>query len=133
MIKRATWFVSGVAAGAAGAGFAKRKVKRTVQRTAAQLAPVTVAKQAAGKVRQQGQHVADAVREGRQAMHAREHELRARRDARVESLDDHLAPGDQLLVDGRPVDSARVIVLRQPTGAAGSGDDAGRRQARRRR
>lgn len=133
MIRRATWFVSGVAAGVAGAGYTKRKVKRTVQRTAAQLAPVTVAKQAAGKVRQQGQHVADAVREGRQAMRAREHELRARRDSRVETLDEHLAPGDQLLVDGRPVDSARVIVLRQPGAQADTGDQGGRRQARRKR
>jgi hypothetical protein len=136
MIKRVTWFVSGVAAGAAGAGYAKRKVRRTVQRTAAQLAPATIAKQAAGKVRQRGRHVADAVREGREAMRARELELRARRDDHVETLEQHLAPGDQLFVDGRPVDSAQVIVLRQP-GQPGQGSDAGdragRRQARRRR
>ena len=45
-------------------------------------------------------------------MHAREDELKARRDARIETLDDRLEPGEQLYVDGRPVDSARVIVLR---------------------
>ncbi len=47
------------------------------------------------------------------AMRAREDELKARRDARVETLDDRLDPGDQLLVDGQPVDVGRVIVLKQ--------------------
>ena len=110
MMKRVTWFVSGVAAGAAGAGYAKRKVKQT----AANLAPVNVARQAAGAVRDRGRHLADAVREGRAAMHAREDELRARRDQQVEALDERLEPGEQILVDGRPVDTGRVIVLKQP-------------------
>ena len=47
-------------------------------------------------------------------MHAREDELEARRDARIETLDDRLEPGDQLFVDGRPVELGRVIVLKQP-------------------
>ena len=109
MMKRLTWFVGGVAAGAAGAGYAKKKVRAT----AAQLAPSNVARGVADKVRGSGRHVVDAVREGRAAMHAREDELKARRDARVETLDDHLDDGDQLLVDGRPVDTGRVIVLKQ--------------------
>lgn len=109
MMKRLTWFVGGVAAGAAGAGYAKRKVKHT----AAQLAPAHLAKRAAGKVRHGGRNVVGALREGRAAMRAREDELKARRDARVETIDDRLEPGDQLLVDGRPVDTARVIVLKQ--------------------
>jgi hypothetical protein len=46
-------------------------------------------------------------------MSAREDELKARRDARVEPIDDRLDPGDQLLVDGQPVDAGRVIVLKQ--------------------
>lgn len=108
-MKRLTWFVTGVAAGATGAGYATRKVKRT----AAQLTPVNVARGAGTRVRQAGRQVADAVREGREAMHAREDELKARRDARVASLDDHLDPGDQILVDGRPVETGRVIVLKQ--------------------
>jgi hypothetical protein len=108
-MKRMTWFVTGVAAGAAGTGYAKRKVRQT----AAHLAPVNVAKSAASKVRDQGRHVVDAVREGRAAMHAREDELKARRDARVEPLDARLDPDEQVLVDGRPVDSGRVIVLKQ--------------------
>lgn len=109
MMKRLTWFVGGVAAGAAGANYATKKAKEKV----AQLAPVNVARGAAGKARDGGRRVADAVREGRVAMREREDELRARRDARVETLDDRLEPGDQLLVDGRPVDSGRVIVLKQ--------------------
>ncbi|HEY5663503.1 MAG TPA: hypothetical protein VIS05_05660 [Ilumatobacter sp.] len=108
-MKRVTWFVTGVATGAAGAGYAVKKVKRT----ASQLAPANVVKGAATRARDSGRKLADAVREGRAAMHAREDELKARRDARVATLDEHLDPGDQLLVDGRPVDSGRVIVLKQ--------------------
>lgn len=108
-MKRVTWFVTGVAAGAAGANYAARKVKQT----AAQLAPANVAKGAASRAKERGKQVVEAVREGRAAMVAREDELKARRDARVETLDDRLEPGDQLLVDGRPVDTGRVIVLKQ--------------------
>jgi hypothetical protein len=109
MMKRVTWFVTGAAAGAAGAGYATRKVKQT----ASQLAPANVAKGAAHRARRGGSQFVDALREGRMAMRAREDELKARRDARVETLDDRLDPGDQLLVDGRPVDVGRVIVLKQ--------------------
>lgn len=108
-MKRVTWFVTGVAAGAAGANYAARKVKQT----AAHLAPANVARGAAGQLRQGGRRVVDAVKEGRSAMRAREDELKARRDRRVEPLDDRLDPGDQLLVDGQPVDTGRVIVLKQ--------------------
>jgi hypothetical protein len=109
MMKRVSWFVGGVVAGAAGAGYAKKKVKST----AANLAPTNVVKAASSRVRDQSRHVVGAFKEGRQAMHAREDELKARRDARIETLDDRLDPGDQLYVDGRPVDSARVIVLKR--------------------
>jgi len=109
MMRRITWFVGGVVAGAASAGYAKKKVRAT----AAQLAPVTVVRNAGVRVRDQGRHVVGAIREGLSAMHAREDELKARRDARIEPLDDHLEPGDQLYVDGRPVDSARVLVLKR--------------------
>lgn len=107
-MKRVTWFVSGAVAGAASAGYATRKVKRA----ASQLTPTNVVKSAAVKVRDQGRHVVGVVREGRAAMTAREDELKARRDARVEPLDDRLEPGETLYVDGRPVDAARVIVMK---------------------
>jgi hypothetical protein len=108
-MKRVTWFVTGAVAGAAGASYAKKKVKAT----ASQLAPVHVAKGAAGKVRGGVVNVGDAVREGRAAMKAREAELRARLDGRAASLEDELVPGDQVLVDGRPVEPGQVVVLRQ--------------------
>ena len=43
-MRRVTWFIGGVATGAAGVGYAKRKVQRTVKRTATQLAPSNVAR-----------------------------------------------------------------------------------------
>lgn len=109
MMRRVTWFVGGVVAGAAGAGYAKKKVRDAT----AQLTPVNVVRSAGTRARNRSRTVVDALREGRAAMHAREDELKARRDARIETLDDQLEPGDQLYVDGRPVDSARVIVLKR--------------------
>jgi hypothetical protein len=108
-MKRVTWFAGGVAAGVAGAGYAKKKVKET----AAQIAPLNVAKTMVSKAANGGRALADAVREGRHAMHQHEDELRAKREGRLESLEDHVAPGDQVFVDGQPVESGRVIVMRQ--------------------
>jgi len=110
MMRRVAWFAGGVAAGAAGAGYAKRKVGATARK----LAPVNVARGAAGSVRGAGRRVSDAVREGRHAAQVREREIRAERDGRLVRLGDHLRPGDEVLVDGRPVESARVILMRQP-------------------
>ena len=90
-------------------GYAKKKVKET----ASQMAPVQVAKGAVTKARGAGRAVADALRDGREAMHHHEDELRAKREGRLESLEDHVAPGDQVFVDGRPVESGRVIVMRE--------------------
>lgn len=104
--KRVTWFVGGAVAGAAGAGYVKSAVTKRARRAAAKLSPTKV-------VRRAGGNVAGAVREGRAAMQAREAELRARRDRRLESLDAKLDPGDQLIVDGQPVDTARVYVLKR--------------------
>ena len=109
MMRRVSWFVGGVVAGAAGAGYAKRKVRAAT----AQLAPVNVVRSAGARARNRSRVMVDAMREGRAAMHAKEDEFKARRDARIETLDDRLEPGDQLYVDGRPVDSARVIVLKR--------------------
>lgn len=111
MMKRLTWFAGGVAAGVAGAGYAKKKVKET----AANLAPANMAKGVAATARSKGRDIADAVREGRTAMVHHEDELRARREGRVVSLDEHVEPGDRVYVDGEPVDSASVIVMRPAT------------------
>ncbi len=109
MIKRLTWFVGGLAAGAVGAGAAKRKVKSV----ASELAPVQVAKRTTDRVRRRGHDVAEAMREGRQAMRAKEVELRARLDSRATTLAEELDTGDAVFIDGQPVEPGQVIVLRQ--------------------
>ncbi|MGK0276535.1 MAG: hypothetical protein ACI9N0_002929 [Ilumatobacter sp.] len=109
MMKRITWFAGGLAAGVAGAGYAKKKVKEV----ASNVAPVQVAKSAVSKARAKGRDIADAVREGRGVAAQHEDELRAKRDGRLESLEDHVEPGDKVFVDGKAVDSGRVIVMRQ--------------------
>jgi hypothetical protein len=109
MMKRVTWFAAGMAAGAAGANYATKRIRRT----AAQLTPVTVARNAAGAVRRGGRNVVAAVRDGREAMQDKEDELRARRDGRLTTLEEHLGPDDRLLVDGRLVEPERVVVLRR--------------------
>jgi len=105
-MKKVTYFVGGALAGAAGASYAKQAVAKRAKQTASKLNPANLAKKA-------GSNIAGAVREGRAAMKAREDELRARRDHRVEAIDAKLDPGDQLIVDGEPVDSARVYVLKR--------------------
>ena len=109
MIKRITWFAGGVVPGLASAGYAKKKVKET----ASQMAPAQIAKSAANTVRSKTSNVVDAVREGRQVMKHTEDELHARREGRLTSLDEHVAPDDQVFVDGVPVESGRVIVMRR--------------------
>lgn len=109
MMKRLTWFVGGVAAGATGANYAKKKVREK----ASQISPTGVARSVGSRARQTAGNVADAVRDGRHAMRQHEDELKARREGRVTSLDEHVAPTDQVFVDGVPVESGRVIVMRQ--------------------
>jgi hypothetical protein len=108
-MKRVTWFAGGVVAGLASAGYAKKKVKAT----ASHVAPAQIARSAATTVRSKTGNVVDAIREGRQVMKHTEDELRARREGRLTSLDEHVAPGDQVFVDGVPVESGRVIVMRR--------------------
>jgi hypothetical protein len=114
MMRRVVWFAGGVAAGVAGAGYAKRKVTNAAR----VMAPANVARGAARGVGSAGKRVADAVREGREAAARRERELRAERDGRLVRLGDHLRPGDEVLIDGEPVESARVILMRRPEGRA---------------
>jgi hypothetical protein len=109
-MRRVVWFAGGLAAGAAGAGYARRKVGEAAK----VIAPANVARGAARGVGRAGHRVADAVREGRRAAQVRERELRAERDGRLVRLDDHLRPGDQVLVDGEPIESGRVILMRRP-------------------
>jgi hypothetical protein len=107
-MKRVTWFIGGVAAGAAGAGYATKKVKSA----ATALAPTNVARKAADGMRSQVDRVRDAVHEGVDAMRGKEAELRAHRDGRVEVLDAGLEPGDRVLIEGRLVEPGQVVILR---------------------
>jgi len=75
-MKRVTWFAAGVAAGAAGSAYATRKVKKTAQA----LKPANVARGAVNKVKAKGHDIADAVRDGRETMRAKEAEMKAERD-----------------------------------------------------
>ncbi len=102
MMKRLTWFVGGAVAGAAGAGAAKRKVKAK----ASELSPANVARGVRSRV-------SDAVHDGKRAARAKEAELRARLEGRGTTLADTLDDGDEVLVDGVPVEPGQVIVLKQ--------------------
>ncbi len=108
MMKRMVWFVSGAVAGVSGASFAKRKVRET----ASNLAPSHVAKTTVAMVRGRSHDVADAVRDGRAAMRAKESELKARRDGTAATLADVLQPDDEVLIDGVHVHPADVVVVR---------------------
>lgn len=112
MIKRVVWFVSGIVTGVAAVLVGGRKVKRRVARVT-DLTPLKVVRSATSSVRERVADVNDAVRDGRDAMRAKETELRARVDGRASRLDDELSPDDAVLVDGRPVEPGRVVVLRQ--------------------
>lgn len=80
MMKRVTWFASGVVAGAVGSAYAAKKVKKKVET----LKPVNVAKSAVAKAKGRAHDLADALREGRDAMHEKEVELKALRDGEFE-------------------------------------------------
>ncbi|MSO32663.1 MAG: hypothetical protein EXQ64_07615 [Ilumatobacteraceae bacterium] len=114
MIKRLIWFVSGVVAGISGVLFAGKRVKRSVT----SFTPIKVAQRATQSTRSRLNSVADAFREGRDAMRDKEFEMKAKRDGRVESFDQQgsirpLQPGDELLIDGKRIEPGRVIVLRE--------------------
>ena len=78
MPKRVTWFVVGAAAGAGGSLYARRKARQAVER----MQPTNVAKVAVVKARRSGRTLADAIREGRDAMRAKEAEMRSGQDDR---------------------------------------------------
>jgi hypothetical protein len=109
-MRRVVWFAGGVATGAAGAGYAKRKVAAAANR----MRPANVAHSATAALRRSGHRFLGAVHEGMTAARRREDELRAERDGRLVRLRDHLGDGDEVLVDGEVVEPGRVILLRRP-------------------
>jgi hypothetical protein len=83
-MKRLVWFAAGAAAGVSGTAYAKRKARQAADR----YRPVNMAKGAVDRV-------ADAVREGRAAMAAKEAELKRRQDVKPEPA----APVQVLVVE----------------------------------
>jgi hypothetical protein len=79
VFKRIIWMGTGVAVGASGAFWAKRKVEATVE----QYLPEQVAVRAAAGAKGLAETVRAAAHEGRDAMRSTEAELRARVEART--------------------------------------------------
>lgn len=79
MFKRITWLGAGIAVGAGGAFWTKRKVEATVAR----YLPDRVADRAATQARDLGRTVREAASEGRDAMRQRQQELRAQVEDRT--------------------------------------------------
>jgi len=107
MLTRITWFMAGTAVGLGGSVWARRKVRRTAEK----LAPLNLASTAFDAMR-------EAVREGRDAMRAKEVELRAVRDG-------HPATGSA------PVRPLHVVMDTTPELRAVAGQQGPRRRARR--
>ena len=79
MFKRICWLGTGMAVGASGAFWAKRKAEEALE----QLLPEQVALRAAESAKGLGATVRQAATEGREAMRSTEAELRARVEART--------------------------------------------------
>ena len=121
MFKRIFWLGTGVAVGAGGAFWAKRKVEETVE----QYLPEQVAVRAAATAKGLGTTVRAAAAEGREAMRATEAELRARVDARTFVGDAPAAPAASK--EAKPTGPRRAGRVATHAGTG----PVGRRRARR--
>lgn len=130
MIKRLVWFVGGLVTGVATMVFTGRKVRRRVEKVA-NITPIRAVRDATQSVRQSVAEVGDAVRDGREAMRAKENELWARVEGRAHGLDEDLDDDDAVLVDGEPIEPGRVVVLRQLDPGFTDSSDARPTRARR--
>jgi hypothetical protein len=90
-VKRLVWFAAGAAAGVGGTAYAKHKARQAAER----YRPVNMAKGAVDRV-------ADAVREGRAAMAAKEAELKRRHEGEP----DPVVPVQVLVVEAVAAESA---------------------------
>jgi hypothetical protein len=122
VFKRIIWMGTGMAVGASGAFWAKRKVEQTVE----QYLPEQVAERAATSARGLADTVRAAAAEGREAMRSTEAELRARVEARTFVGD---APEVAAAATSTGAPRGQRRSPRSPS-AAGTGA-AGRRRARR--
>lgn len=118
MFKRIFWMSTGVAVGAGGAFWAKRKAEEAVQ----QYLPEQVAIRAAETAKGLGTTVRQAAVEGREAMRVTEAELRARVEART-------FVGDAPLKEPSPSRNASTGSRRAGRVATHGSSGAGRRRA----
>lgn len=122
MFKRIFWMGTGMAVGASGAFWAKRKVTQTVET----YLPEQVAERAAASARGLGATVRQAAAEGRATMRLTEAELRARAEDRT--FVGKPATTDEPEAGASP--AAPVRRAARPARESGTGA-AGRRRARR--
>ncbi|CAN5514053.1 hypothetical protein BH18ACT3_BH18ACT3_19040 [soil metagenome] len=106
MMKRLTWFVTGAVTGAAGSGYAKRRMRET----AAQLTPRNVARSGAVALRRTARDVVDIMRSRQDGV--TNGDAVARQGDEPATIADRIAPDEEILVDGRPVDRGRIVVTR---------------------
>ncbi|QXC61859.1 hypothetical protein KSP35_03235 [Aquihabitans sp. G128] len=111
MFKRIIWMGTGMAVGAGGAFWAKRKVETTVER----YLPEQVADRAAATARGLGVTVKAAAVEGREAMRQREQELRSQVEARTFVGGRDAAPAPTPPAAGHGRRAARVATPRPAT------------------
>lgn len=107
-MRRLTWFVGGVIAGAAGADAAKRKVRDT----ATKLSPANLAKSAGAKAK-------GAVRRGGESLRTKERELVVRVRGQATPLSEELDDVQTVIVDGKAVEPGKVVILRSPDRSRG--------------
>jgi hypothetical protein len=125
VFKRVIWMGTGMAVGAGGAFWAKRKVEQTIE----QYLPEQVADRAAGAAKDLGRTVKAAAAEGRAAMRATEAELRARVEERTFVGERPVLAGDR---SSTAAPAGRAGVRRRPRVPATDADRAvARRRARR--
>lgn len=104
MTRRLTWFVTGAVTGAAGSRFVRRKTRQA----AARITPRNVARSGAVTLRRKGREVVKMVRFTRPVgtngeLEGHDHPA---------TIADRIAPDEEILVDGRPVDRGRIVVTR---------------------
>lgn len=126
MFKRIFWMSTGVAVGAGGAFWAKRKVEQTVEA----YLPEQVAIRAAGTAKDLAGTVRAAATEGREAMRATEAELRARVEART-FVGERPEPERPAPASSGRSTAGRGARRSSRTPAARQGSPGPRRQARR--
>ncbi|MBO0692913.1 MAG: hypothetical protein J2P58_08455 [Acidimicrobiaceae bacterium] len=142
MFKRLRWTVFGALVGAAGSMWARRRVRRTVER----YLPEEVSTRARQRLSSAGDDLRAAIEEGRAAMKEHEAELRSRYTDRmiaqpawrgriIDAVPPPatLPPGDQATAPAGGLPPTTLRALQRPDTTQSEQDTAPRRRAPRRR